>query len=272
MPPKQEVSCRGIFVISTARIRTSSRRGIVPTAAGEILAERSSALLEDYDVLIKDIRKQTDALQKELRLGIVSCGLMEFPMEWLGLFMEQYPGYHLVIREAGDEELEAALLAGELSAALLGGPVSHSRLEAVSLMTLTFSLMVREDSPLAGEDSVSLSVLNGRPLLLRDGRYRASEAVERELKKHGIKPSSVIRVQQRDMLYHLCLQGAGSSILLTRGKNVQTKEGVRFIPIQDFSQNWDLVAARKKGMHTEAEKALYEYIVRETVHPVMKGF
>lgn len=259
-PQALSKSVRALETDLGVRLLERSNRGIVPTPAGEILAERSGALLADYDDMVRETREHAQASRKVLSLGVVSCGLMDFPIHVYEPFLRHCPECRLIIREAGDEEMEAALLAGELTVALLGGPVSHPRLEAQYITSFSYSLMVPEYSPLAGRTSVSMSDLQDCSLLLISGRYRARQAMDREMQLHEIRPSSVINLQQRDMIYRMCLQGAGVSIILTHEKNDQTFPGVRFIPIRDFSQTWDLYAVRKKGPHREEENALYEFI------------
>ena len=109
-------------------------RGVVPTDAGRILAERAAAILAAVDDAARQLKSSAGKPGGRLAIGAIPTVAPYLLPPVLGQFMKQCPGVELTVREDVTRELVAATTAGDLDLAIMAQPVADDRLRTEALL------------------------------------------------------------------------------------------------------------------------------------------
>lgn len=128
-------------------------RRVALTAAGEAFLEEVRRTLAALDRAVKTARRAANEEVGTLRLGYTATALYNVLPEAVRAFREQYPEVQLELTEMSSAGLERALLAKDIQAALLYGPVADAAVESVLLLEepLVVALPERHRPHQAGE-------------------------------------------------------------------------------------------------------------------------
>lgn len=143
-----------------------SRRGVRPTAAGEILyrhAQRIFLELEQAETAIHEL----EGLQRgELHIGVVQT-VNDYLMPLLAsAFADQHPQIKLMVDELPTEVIEKGLEQGELQVGLGFLPSSSQSIDAQPLLEEQLVLIVRNDHPLAQQTYSTVAALDELPMVM----------------------------------------------------------------------------------------------------------
>lgn len=148
-----------------------SRRGVRPTAAGEILcrhAQRIFLELEQAETAIHEL----EGLQRgELRVGVVQT-VNDYLMPLLAsAFVDRYPQIKLLVDELPTEAIEEGLEQGELQVGLGFMPSSSQSINAQPLLEEQLVLIVRNDHPLAQRAYSTVAALDQLPMVMLSNTF-----------------------------------------------------------------------------------------------------
>lgn len=136
-------------------VRTS--KGVLPTAQGTVLYERSLKVCKELGYAVDEIHQLGGKMVGELNIGAVPVALMLLIPEALRTFGREFPDIRLRV----SEELYVAQLqrlrAGQVDITVGGIPVGLSSGEFIveQLMTTSMVAVVRKNSPLAKANSLT---------------------------------------------------------------------------------------------------------------------
>lgn len=209
-----------------------SKNGVTLTEGGKILAR----LFTSFTASCSSARSRIAALQagKEswsLRLGVTATNAYCVYHTCLEAFQAQYPHIQLQIEEYSAYAAMGLLQAGKLDAFFTPVRPDPADFESLELYPNPAMLGVREDDPLAGEDSVSVETVLELPL----GFFNAPVPVESLLHTCatalGKEVNVLIRTSDQVLLRELTQQGRIYPILPL--DMMVTWEGIRQLPL-DF--------------------------------------
>lgn len=157
------------------------RRGnsIVLTLAGQEIAARSEAILDQVRELTEFARQHHGVLTGQMRLGIIPSVAPYLLPEILTEVERLYPSLDLQIRETQTNVLVDELARGDLDAVLLALPVEHAQLEAMPLFDDRFLIAVQTKAA-QGWSSGDLRerISQERMLLLEEGHCLREQALQ----------------------------------------------------------------------------------------------
>ncbi|HZU73595.1 MAG TPA: LysR substrate-binding domain-containing protein [Acidimicrobiales bacterium] len=207
------------------------RSGASLTQAGETLlplARRVLSDLEDAEARLREL----DSLQHgRLSIGATpSLSTVLLPAA-LAEFHAAHPGVTLSLFEEGSGLLVQRLVTGEIELGLVILPQRHPGLSTTALATEELVVVAAPDHRLAGRRGLTVSELQGVPLVMfRDGYDLRSSTLE-ACHQAGFEPALATEGGEMDGVLALVAAGLGAAVVpsIVAGRHPELAT-VRFVP------------------------------------------
>ncbi|MGC4395245.1 LysR substrate-binding domain-containing protein [Hydrogenophaga sp. T2] len=160
------------------RIFERSSRGVQLTPAGQMLVQRSRALLTDADRLALHLRGYSEGLQGQVRVLANTSALLEVLPQRLQRFMDSHPLIRVDLEERGSPEIPLALLEGRADFGVVDLPVPPAGLGFTPFFRDTLVLLAPRGHRLAGRRKLRLAEALDEPFItLSDGTALSNRLV-----------------------------------------------------------------------------------------------
>jgi LysR family hydrogen peroxide-inducible transcriptional activator len=150
------------------RLFERDRRKVLPTAAGETLAEKARGILAELHDLTEAATGFRDPLTGTIKLGVIPTAAPYVLPRALGEVGRRYPDLRLRLREEQTAKLLERLGDGSLDVALVALEAGLGDVETLALFTDPFVLAVPSGHRLANRKRVSEKDLHAEEVLLLD--------------------------------------------------------------------------------------------------------
>lgn len=163
-----------------ARLFDRTAHGVIPTSAGEAFLARARRSLAEASAASVDAARAARGETGQLSLGFVASALLDPLPVVLGRFGAQRPGVRLMLHEMATSRSTAALVAGELDAAIGLGPPRGAGAEALVSVTIGrdhLVAVVAHSHPYAGQRTVALDQLRHQQLIVAPGEDEPAIAI-----------------------------------------------------------------------------------------------
>jgi DNA-binding transcriptional LysR family regulator len=216
-------------------------RGMVPSAAGELLAAHALRGALEAERVLSDIQALQGPLSGRVRIACSSGFINEFLPRTIAAFREQYPGIRFRLDATGPTQVTDAVLLGDADigltysrAAVRGIRVEHRQPASV------FAIM-RPDHALAKSRSVTLAQMHPFPIALSSADNTVRQLFDVGCSNRGLVFEPVLVSNRFEALANFVLHGGGLAIA---GE----------ITVRDRLQRGELLAAeiREPGMRGRA--------------------
>ena len=237
-------------------------KGIQPTAAGIIIAQKIRRLIEEYDDLIIGGNELRDALSGKLSIGYYAPMAPAFLPATLAPLMQENPEIRLQCIECNNESAQLGLLDGTFDVIVFVSDKVHLGVSCDTLIEAPPYLLLPPTHPLAKRRSVSFTELAGLDMVLLDLPF--TTAYLRGLfDEVDIEPQVVATASSSEMVRNLVGAGVGCSILNMRPLGGATHSGkpVVEIPIRPPVQSLRLVLGHLDGNPRRVVSAVRESIL-----------
>jgi len=157
------------------------RRGnsVALTVAGQEIAARAEAILQQVRELTDFARQQRGVLTGALRLGIIPSVAPYLLPSLLTGVEAQYPSLDLHVRETQTDTLVEELVRGDLDVVLLALPVPHPQLETMTLFKDRFMVAVQAQTARSWSPAnLHTRMVRERLLLLEEGHCLRDQALQ----------------------------------------------------------------------------------------------
>ena len=152
------------------RVFERSSRGVQLTPAGQMLVQRSRALLTDADRLAQHLRGYSEGLQGHVRVLANTSALLEVLPQRLEQFMKAHPLIRIDLEERGSPEIPLALIEGRADFGVVDLPVPPAGLTFTPFFTDTLVLLTPRAHRLASRRRLRLADALDEPFItLTDG-------------------------------------------------------------------------------------------------------
>jgi DNA-binding transcriptional LysR family regulator len=194
-------------------------RHVLLTAAGRLLLERATPILDATGELVKDLQQQLNLVPKILRVGVArSIGLGYLPGYFFG-FQKKNPSVRLHISQGTSNELLAAVETGQLDAGLLCPPRALARsLQITHRFADGFTFIAPLGSQQFGNTpSITVKELKRKAaqerwlMIRREGN--TGVLLNRWLKQHDWELEPAMELDSFDMIVNLVSLGLGVSLV-----------------------------------------------------------
>ncbi|GAB2463577.1 MAG: LysR substrate-binding domain-containing protein [Comamonas sp.] len=198
-------------------------RGMVPSAAGELLAAHARRGALEAERVVSDIQ----ALQGLRRGHIRVCGSAGFAIEFLpraiALFQARHPGMQFQLKVAAPAEVTLAVQNGDADIGLTYSRAAERDIAVQHRQVSPVIAIMRPDHPLARFASLTLAQMHPYPIALPDGGNTARQLFDIASGQRGLLFEPALESSQFEALIHFVLHGGGLSL----GGEVTVREYVR---------------------------------------------
>ncbi len=143
-----------------------SKKPVVPTRAGEIVAQRAREALRAYEMVRESVEQLRGSISGRLRLGVIPTVAPYLLPELLPEFTAAYPEVELEVSEMVTGDIVAALDRDALDAALVAGGTCPDRFAEYELFDDRFYAYVSGHSPLCDRSNIRIEDIDPGKLLL----------------------------------------------------------------------------------------------------------
>lgn len=143
-----------------------TKRMVSVTPAGERIIERAKASLAAAESIREIATAMKNPLSGPFRLGVIPTIAPYLMPRLIPAIAHAAPALRLSVTERYTHDLEAALAAGELDAAVIATEPEARRLTSISLYDEPFWVALPHGHPLGAREEIDLADLKGERLLL----------------------------------------------------------------------------------------------------------
>lgn len=186
---------------------------ITLTAAGEALLPYARRIVADVAAAETQLQEVGGLARGRLALGATPSLTASLVPPLLARFHAAYPRIELALREAGSEDLVAAVEEGAVDVALVILPVRHEILETQALLREELVLAVAPEHALARRRTIAVRDLRDVPLVMFREGYDLRTATEAACRAAGFAPTFAIEGGEMDGVLRLTAAGLGAAIV-----------------------------------------------------------
>lgn len=145
-------------------------RGVEPTAAGRVFAERARWLLNEVDTTAETVRSVGHGISGHLTIAVGGSVAPSLLAELVGQLSAEAPEVALTVTDRHDAAVLDRVSHGEADAGLLhlppfDGTARTRAVETAVAVREPLVAVLRDDHPAAGEERADLAVLTAEPLI-----------------------------------------------------------------------------------------------------------
>ncbi|WP_283139361.1 LysR family transcriptional regulator [Rhizohabitans arisaemae] len=233
------------------RLFERTRHGMVPTAAGEVLIERSRRALHELERARAEIRPEPRVVT-----GIVTVGVLESVIDLLVEPLvrdvtERHPGIELRIVTAYSGHLQQWLDAGDVDLSLLYNLADTPSLAVVPLLEERLWAVAPPHAGLTFEEPMAWEELLARPLVLPAPGHGLRILIDQARSSLEIEPRIAVQANSMYLQKMLVLGGHGWTVLPAVGVAREVSQGVLSgAPLTGPDTSRSLVLGLQRGTRT----------------------
>jgi DNA-binding transcriptional LysR family regulator len=234
--------------------------GVKPTALGQVALASVGPVLEQYDAVCTDLRRQARGQRAELRIGYIGSAAHTYLNPALAALRREHPEAKVKLLDLSPGEQIAALKKGDIDLALIGqeGASLSRDFYTRKLATLGVCVVMPADHPLASRRELSTTDLKkeafiGAPDDEVPGR---NQWITRLCRKAGFRPKFIADAASIGEVFSM-VAGDGAVTLLPDYFAQTPPPGVTLVPLIDPAAHWDLLLIWQRG---RAPRVLKEMI------------
>jgi len=226
------------------RLFTRSRAGMALTPAGQALADRTPAVLADWDQALRETKAADRRAARILRVGFMSSAANEATQEIIAAFGRRRPGWRVDMQQAGWSDPTAGLASGEVDAALLRLPFPGQddvRIEV--LLTEPRWVALPASHPLAARDQIPFRELWDEPFVAapeETGWWRDYWLAIGERDGHPVRIGVI--TGQPDAFLTAIANGDGIALTPESAARYYARPGISYRPVTGVSPSQVAVA------------------------------
>ncbi len=241
------------------------RRHVLPTEAGQALAERAATLLGELRDFADSASAFSEPLTGTLRLGVIPTVAPYALPSLLGQVQARHPHLRIFLREGQTEELVQRLLRAELDLLLLALEADLGGARTMALASDPFLLALPKGHRLAHRKRVREADLEGEALLLLDDGHCLRDQALSFCNAAGALELDNFRASSLSTLVQMVVGGVGVTLLPRLAARVEASpdRGLDLVPFSSKGPGRTLGLAWRGGALRAREFSLLGEEIRE---------
>lgn len=205
------------------RLMVRTRSGVVPTEAGQLLAERARHILAEIARTEDDIRSLDGAPAGVVRLGLPGTisALVSLPL--IKAARLRYPQITLHIAEAMSGFISGWMREGKIDLAILYHPLQEQGFRSDILLEEELLILWAQAWPMPPK--AALARLQGVPLVLPSRGNGLRDLIDEAFRAQGASATVGIEIDSYANIKSLVAEGFGASILPAYAVQAETRMG-----------------------------------------------
>ncbi|MEM9066137.1 MAG: LysR family transcriptional regulator [Planctomycetota bacterium] len=240
-------------------------RGVVPTAAGELLLPRARDLIEELGDIERSLKTDTDAGVGSLAVGAIPTIAPFVVPEIIARLRRVLPGCVVSVREDYTELLTEALVENSLDLALLSPPLTHELLELEEVGVEDLLLALPEGHPLTQEDTVGVRALRREPMIVLSDANCLGRQVSAYCSARDAVGSVVCETAQLVTQLELVRAGVGSALVPACAARASHVDGLVYKPLSRGGAHRTIAVARRRGRSMPVAVEQFVALAREVL-------
>lgn len=188
-------------------------RGVVLTAAGELLYERASKLLRDIEQTEADVSAVAGKVTGQVALGILPTTAHALIGSIVEGYRRGFPQVKLAVKSAMSGTLQQMVVQHRLNIAISYMPSNQRNVRCWPLLEEPLFLVGPADSPFAKRKEVTVEEVLHQDLVLPEEKQGLRMMMEQEAARLGISIRLALEVSAWPLLTDTARRGLGYSIL-----------------------------------------------------------
>ena len=242
-----------------------SRAGglITPTEAGRAFYEGARDMLESYEKTGRQVKSAALGRGGSLRVGTIYSVGLYILQPFIRKFIEAHPTIDLVVEYTDWITITESVLRGEMDIGVVAYPEKHRSLQATFFTGEQLVMVCSPKHPLSGRMCIAPADLAGEPIVAFAREIPTRRAIDRTLKRMGVRVDIVAEFDNIDTLKRALEVGVGVSIL---PKNTIEREvGMRMligVPFRDQTKWIRSISLlrRRGGPRTRAQRLFLDVL------------
>ena len=239
-------------------------RKITLTEEGMLLRKRAEEILELADRTEKEIMQSADTVSGDIYIGTGETDGVRQIARTAHQLQQSYPGIHFHIVSGDAVDVCERLDKGLLDFGVLLGDMDKAKYHYLELpMKDTWGVLMRRDSPLAGQDAVSPRDLWDKPLIL-SRQVDNKSGLYRWLRK---EPAELHTVATYNLIYNASLmvdEGMGYAFTLDKLVNT-TGSNLCFRPLEPRLELGMYLVWKKSQIFSKAAELFLERLQEQLI-------
>ncbi|MEI7297891.1 LysR substrate-binding domain-containing protein [Paraburkholderia tropica] len=224
-------------------------KGIALTPEGEVLYRHATLILRQSDNLLSELRDLQSMAKGTLRVGLPHMTGATFFGSVISEFRRKYPGIQLLITEYGTNQLQSALVAGEIELAAAMLPIPDDWALTLPFGSDRLVLLCARNHVLAGKKRVNIGELSSEPFIGFSEDFKVNELIDQLCAKHGYRPNIVGRSGHLDLIVSMVVAGMGVALVPeSAGRKIKSSR-LSILPIADTGTSYGLALVRVKDAY-----------------------
>lgn len=238
------------------KLFTRSNHSILLTEDGMLLKRRAQEILSLADKTKQELLYREEALEGTIAIGSGEFLSTSILTDCISAFRKKYPLVRYEVFSGNAGNIKDNIERGLLDLGLMTEPVDIRKYEFISMpIREQWSVLVREDSPLAGKESVTPQDLAGLPVILP-----ANVLVETLISKWlGSVRDEITVVAKGNLLYNEAMLARSRIGTVITMRMDCCYDGLRFVPLSPPLESTTALAWKKEQTFSTATAAFIAF-------------
>ena len=189
------------------------KRRLTLTAEGEIFYRYAREIVLRFEEMQHRIQALGGVVSGTVRLAaIYSVGMLELAPH-LKSYIKAYPKVNFCLQYDQTQKIYDDVASGEIDLGIVAYPKPQRNVEVLRFTEDDMVIVTHPESDLAGQSKVDPKVLDGLPLILFTPETPTRRAIDRYLRKFGVRPNVVMELDHIATIKHAVEVDIGVSIL-----------------------------------------------------------
>ncbi|MDO6459688.1 LysR family transcriptional regulator [Granulosicoccaceae sp. 1_MG-2023] len=248
-------------------------RGVVMTAAGELLYERARDLLQSLERTQADVTAVAGEVTGQVVLGLLPTVTHTFSGTIVEQYRKHFPQVHLAVRSAMSGTLQQMVMQHRANIAISYNHANHKNLRYRPLLEERLYLISATDTKAAKRSEITLEEVLDLPLVMPEDKHGLRVAMEKEAAERKKTLNVPLEVSAWPMLPDMVRRGLGYTILSSAAVHDMTqRHEVVAVPITspEIKRTLSLVTPTDLPSSVATTK-LAEIIMQQVAEHVQAG-
>ncbi len=201
------------------------KRRLTLTAEGEIFYRYAREIVRRFEEMQHRIQALGGIVSGTVRLAaIYSVGMLELAPH-LKAYIKSYPRVNLRLQYDQPQKIYDDVASSEIDLGIVAYPRAQRNVEVLPFTEDRMIVACNPDNELAQMKQLSPRELDGRPLILFTPETPSRRAIDRYLRKHGVKPNVVMELDHIATIKHAVEVDIGVSIIPSESADYEKSWG-----------------------------------------------
>ncbi len=207
-------------------------RGVVLTAAGELLYERARSLLQSLERTQADVTAVAGEVTGQVVLGLLPTVAHTFSGAIIEEYRKRFPQVNLAVKSAMSGTLQQMVMQHRLNIAISYSQSNHKNLRYRPLLEEPLYLISPTSTKVSNRSEITLDEVLELPLVMPEEKHGLRTVMEKEAAERNKTLNLVLEVSAWPMLTDMVRRGLGYTILSPAAVHeMTTRKEVVAIPI-----------------------------------------